>query len=27
VWVQTLDTDEATFLSTGQAAWWSPAAT
>ena len=27
VWVQTLDSDEATFLSTGQAAWWSPATT
>ena len=24
VWVQTLDSDEATFVSTGQAAWWSP---
>ena len=27
VWLQTLDTDEATFVSTGQAAWWSPAST
>jgi TolB protein len=25
VWVQTIDSDEASFLSTGQAAWWSPA--
>ena len=25
VWLQTLDTDEAAFVSTGQAAWWSPA--